>query len=258
MPDAPPTARHILRLIAVIAALLAVATPAFPATDIYKYVDDEGIPHYTDQWQLIPEKHRSSVQALDPATGEIFRPESKKALPPAQKSSSLPSTARKDQAAPAPPAEPPFFTTWIEQFSRLSIPLPSRLQLGAGLMGAVVIWGAFKIIRVSPNPLVKLMLKGVIMVILVGTAYTLFISNLNQRVSEVTKDPTPQSFSGKELIQNLHGATERAREAIKEKTTAPLEKVKNATVGGAIQVRDSMNQSNIEKENALQKIESGP
>ena len=102
------------------------------------------------------------------------------------------------------------------------------------------------------------MLKGVIMVILVGTAYTLCISNLNQRVSEVTKDPTPQSFSGKELIQNLHGTTERAREAIKEKTTAPLEKIKDATVGGAIQARDSMNQSNREKENVLQKIESGP
>ena len=258
MPDAPPTARHILRLTAVIAALLAVATPAFPANDIYKYVDDEGVPHYTDQWQLIPEKHRSSVQALDPATGKIFKPESAKAPPPAGKSFSLPSTAPKDQTAPAPPAEPPFYAAWIEQFSRLSIPLPSRLQLGAGLMGAVAIWGAFKIIRVSPNPLVKLMLKGVVMVILVGTAYTLLISNLNQRVSEATKDPAPPSLSGKELIRNLHEATERAREGIKEKTTSPLEKIKDATVGGAIQARDSMNQSNLEKESVLQKIESGP
>ena len=258
MPDAPPAVLRSLRLTAVIAALLAVATPAFPANDIYKYVDDDGVPHYTDQWQLIPEKHRSSVQALDPSTGKIFKPESAKATPPAGKSLSLPSTAPTDQPAPVPPAEPPFFAAWIEQFSRLSIPLPSRLQLGVGLMGVVVIWGAFKMLRVSPNPLVKLMLKGVIMVILVGTAYTLLISNLNQRVSEITNDPTPQSFSGKELIQNLHGTTEKVREGIKEKTTSPLEKLKDATVGGAIQARDSMNQSNIEKENVLRKIESGP
>ena len=258
MPDTPSVALHILRSIAVIVAFLSVATPAFPSNDIYKYVDDEGTPHYTDQWQMIPEKYRDGVQALDPATGEIFKPESRKALPPAQKGPALPSTVYKDRTAPSPPAETPFYAAWIEQFSRLSIPLPSRLQLAAGLMGAVIIWGAFKILRVSPNPLVKLMLKGVIMIILVGTAYTLVISNLNQRVSDVTNDPPPQNFSGKELIQNLRGATERAGDAIKEKTTAPLGKVKDATVGGAIQARDSLNQSNREKENALQKIESGP
>jgi hypothetical protein len=258
VPNAPPAALRILRLAAVIAALLAVATPAFPANDIYKYVDDDGVPHYTDQWQLIPEKHRSSVQALDPSTGKIFKPESVKATPPPPSSSPQPSLARKDSVAATAPVDPPFYAGWLEQFSKLSIPLPSRLQLGVGLIGVVVIWGAFKILRVSPNPLVKLMLKGVIMVILVGAAYTLLISNLNQRISEITNDPTPQSFSGKELIQNLHGTTERAREAIKEKTTAPLEKIKEATVGGAIQARDSMNQSNLEKEKILKKIESGP
>jgi len=258
MPDAPPTARRILRLTAVIAALLAVATPAFPANDIYKYVDDEGVPHYTDQWQLIPEKHRSSVQALDPATGKIFKPESVKAPPPAGKGFSLPSPAPKDQPAPAPPAEPPFYAAWIEQFSRLSIPLPSRLQLGAGLMGAVVIWGAFKIIRVSPNPLVKLMLKGMITIVLVGGAYALYMASLSDRISNAMKASPPQNISGQDLLQNIQGTTEKVRETIKEKATAPLEKVKDATVGGATRARDSMNQSNREKEQILNKVESGP
>lgn len=258
MPDAPPTARHILRLTAVIAALLAVATPVFSASDIYKYVDDEGVPHYTDQWQLIPEKHRSSVQALDPATGKIFKPESVKAPPPAGKSFSLPSTAHKDQTAPAPLTEPPFYAAWIEQFSRLSIPLPSRLQLGAGLMGVVVIWGAFKILRVSPNPLVKLMLKGMITIVLVGSAYALYMASLSDRISNATKASPPQNISGQDLLQNIHGATDKVRETIKEKATAPLEKVKDATVGEAIRARDSMNQSNREKEKIINKVESGP
>lgn len=258
MPDAPPAARHILWSIAVIAAFLAVATPAFPANDIYKYVDDEGTPHYTDQWQMIPEKYRSGIQALDPETGEIFRPESRKALPPARKNSALPSPAYKDQAVPPPPAEPPFYAAWLEQFSKLSIPLPSQLQLGVGLMGAVVIWGAFKIMRVSLNPFVKLMLKGMITIVLVGSAYALYMASLSDRISNATKASPPQNISGQDLLQNIQGATDKVRETIKEKATAPLEKVKDATVGGATRARDSMNQSNIEKETVLQKIESGP
>ena len=258
MPDAPPTARHILQLTAVIAAFLAVATPAFPANDIYKYVDDDGVPHYTDQWQLIPEKHRSSVQALDPTTGKIFKPEPVKAAPPPPQSSSQPSTVPKDQAAPSAPAESPFYAAWIEKFSQLSFPLPSRFQLGVGLMSAVLVWGAFKIIRVSDNLLIKLMLKGVIMIIVIGSVYSLYISSLNQRISEATRDTTPRSTSGKEVIQTIQGTTEKAKQSVLEKVKAPLEKVKDATVGGAIGARDSMNQSNIEKENALQKIESGP
>jgi len=125
-------------------------------------------------------------------------------------------------------------------------------------MSAVLIWGAFQIIRVSDNPLIKLMLKGAIMVIIIGSVYSVYLSNLNQRVSEATRDTTPRSTSGKEVIQTIQGTTEKAKQSVIEKVTAPLKKVKDATVGGAIQARDSMNQSNIEKENVLQKIESGP
>ena len=258
MPDAPPAALHVLRPIALIVALLAVVTPAFPANDIYKYVDDEDVPHYTDQWQMIPEKYRSSVQALDPATGKIFKPESGKTIPPAPQSSpQAPSTRIDPTSSPAPP-EPPFYAAWIEHFSKLSIPLPSRFQLGVWLMSAVLIWGAFQIIRVSDNPLIKLMLKGAIMVIIIGSVYSVYLSNLNQRVSEATRDTTPRSTSGKEVIQTIQGTTEKAKQSIVEKVTSPLKKVKDATVGGAIGARDSMNQSNIEKENVLQKIESGP
>lgn len=255
MPDAPPAVPHVLRSIALIAAILAVATPAFPANDIYKYVDDEGVPHYTDQWQLIPEKYRGGIQALDPATGKIFRPESKKALPPAQESSSLPATARKDQAAPAPTAKPPFYAAWIEQFSTLSIPLPSPIQLGVGLLGVAIIWGALKIMRVSPSPLITVMLKGMITIVLVGSAYALYMASLSDRISSATNASSPQNIPEKDLLQK---ATEKVRAAIKEKATAPLEKVKDATVGGAIRARDGMNQSNLEKEKILKKIESGP
>lgn len=258
MSDAPPTTLHVLRLIALIVALLAVATPAFAANDIYKYVDDEGIPHYTDQWQLIPEKYRGGIQALDPETGEIFRPESKKALPPARKNSASPSTAHKDQAAPTPSAAPPFYAAWIEQFSRLSISVPSQFQLGIGLMSAMLVWGALKVMRLSGNPLVKLMLKGVITIVLVGSAYSLYMTSLNDRISNAAKASTPQSISGKDVLQNIQGTTEKAKKAIAEKVAAPLEKIKDATAGDAIRTRDTVNQSYRDQEKTLNKIESGP
>jgi len=250
VPNAPPSTLHILRSIALITALLAVATPAFPANDIYKYVDDEGVSHYTDQWQLIPEKYRGRIQALDPATGEIFRPESRKAASPPPQSAFQPPVAHKDQAPPTAPADSPFYAAWLEKFS--------TSQLGAGLLGVAIIWGAFKIMRGSQNPLITVMLKGVITIVLAGGAYALYMASLSDRISSATKASSPHNISEKDLLPNIQGATEKVRAAIKEKTTAPLEKIKDATVGGAIQARDGMNQSTIEKEKVLKTIESGP
>ena len=250
MPNAPPTVAHTLRSIALIAAILAVATPAFPANDIYKYVDDEGVPHYTDQWQLIPEKYRGGIQALDPATGEIFRPESRKAAPPPPPSSIQPPVAHNDPAPSRTPADLPFYAAWLEKFS--------TSQLGTGLLGVAIIWGTFKILRGNQNPLIALMLRGVITLVLAGGAYALYMASLSDRISSATNPSSPPNTSEKNLLPHIQGATEKVRAAIKEKAAAPLEKVKNATVGGAIQARDVMNQSTIEKEKALKTIESGP
>jgi len=233
--------------------LLAVA-PVL-AGDIYKYVDDTGAPHYTDQWQLIPDKYRSRVEALDPETGKVFKPDATGAAP---KHAVPPPDARQDHAPAATPPEAPFYTAWLEQFSALSIPLPSQFQLGTGLMSIVFVWGAFKIMRISDSPLVKLALKGVIMIIVIGSVYGLYISNLNKTISEATHDTTPKSASGKTVLDTLQGTAEQAQKNVLEQVAAPLAKIKDATVGGAIDARDSMNQSNIEKQNTLQKIETEP
>ena len=225
MPNDPPTGPHILLSVALVVALGAVATSAFPATVIYNYVDDDGVPHFTDQWQLIPEKYRSRIQEIDQSTGRPFKPGSAKPSPaPSQGTPSL-LGVRKEPAPPPNQQEPPFYAAWMEQFSRLSVPRPSHLQLGVGLLSVVILLGALKIIRVSPNPLVKLMLKGAIMAVFIGGAYVLYLMALQENLS---------------------------------KATAPLEKIKDATVGGAVRARDSMNQSYREQEKVLKKIESGP
>lgn len=250
MPDALPSVPCVLRAIALTVALLSVATPALPANDIYKYVDDEGVQHFTDQWQLVPEQYRSRIQEIDPSTGKPFKPGSARPAPAPSQGAPAPISARKEPPPPPPQQEPPVYAAWLEKFS--------ASQLATALLGVAIIWGAMQVIRMSGSPLVKLMLKGVITVVLMGGAYALYMTSLNDRISSATNTSSPPRISEKDLLHNIKGATEKVGAALKEGATAPLEKVKDATVGGAIQARDSMNQSNIEKETVLNTIESGP
>jgi hypothetical protein len=53
------------------------------------------------------------------------------------------------------------------------------------------------------------------------------------------------------------GTTEKAKETIQENAVAPLQRIKDATVGEAVRTRDLANQSSREKEKALKEIGAG-
>jgi hypothetical protein len=226
-----PFSLPLFGLLACLVALWVVAAPVHAADLIYTYTDDEGVPHFTDQWQLIPAKYRSRIQQLDPYTGKPLKPESGNAVQAPAQNPPQRSVVRKEQGSPSL-EEQPFYTAWIEQFSKLSIPVPSRLQLGIGLMSIVLVFGAIKITRISMNPFLKLALKGAIMAILIGGGYIFYVASLSERISKATQDPLPQRITGKEII--------------------------DATVGKALRTRDLVNQSIREKEKALNKTEPGP
>jgi hypothetical protein len=250
MPDA---AKHIPPSFAGLASLIAVwalSSPAFAGDAIYKYVDDKGTIHFTEQWHLIPEKYHSRVQTIDPATGQPFKPKPLHQEP-------VPSRSAPLQTAPSvqPPPEPaPFYAAWLEQFAKLSIPLPSRYQLGVGLTTLVLIFGAFKIMRLTTNPLLKIMLKASIMVMLAGSVYAMYISGLNEQISEATRDPAHPTATGKDLIQGTSGAVNQLKGAI-NKATAPL---KDATIGEVSRTVDKANEANRQTEKTLHLIESNP
>ena len=126
------------------------------------------------------------------------------------------------------------------------------------MTSVVLAWGAFRILRMSANPIAKLVLKGMLMACLLGGAYVLYVASLKERLSNATENPAPQRITGQEIIQTLQGATQKAVEIIKEKAGAPLEKIKDATTGEAVRARDLMNESNRETEQTLKKIESDP
>ncbi|MBM4121150.1 MAG: DUF4124 domain-containing protein [Nitrospira sp.] len=79
--------------------LWLVVSPASSADVIYKYIDDNGVPSYTEVWDLIPERHRARAQALDPKTLEPVRTAPAAVTPQA-------TTNAVQTAPPAPPVPP--------------------------------------------------------------------------------------------------------------------------------------------------------
>ena len=105
-----------------VAACLVLAGPAHAADVIYKYVDEQGIPHYTDRRDLIPEKFRGKVQVIDSAKSPV----TVVPTPPS--------------APPAPGEQPP--SSWLDQFTQFA----SSWE-GLGLFGVlllVMVWRFFR------------------------------------------------------------------------------------------------------------------
>ncbi len=225
------------------------AASALAGEVIYKYVDDEGTTVFTEQWHRIPPQYIDRVQSIDPLTGQPYKAPPAP-LPPKPRAAPLPVAP----AAPAPAAEKPFYAAWLEQFSKLAVPLPSRYQLGVGAMAFVLIFGAFKIMRLSSNLLVKVMLKGIMLLILAASAYAMYVSGLNERISAITHDPAQQSITGKELIREGQTTVDQAKKAL-DQAAAPIQKFKELTIDEVSRTVEKANASNKEMIDTLEKIE---
>jgi len=105
-----------------VTACVVLAGPAHSADVIYKYVDEQGLPHYTDRRDLIPEKFRGKVQVIDSAKSPV----TVVPTPPS--------------APPAPGEQPP--SSWLDQFTQFA----SSWE-GLGLFGVlllVMVWRFFR------------------------------------------------------------------------------------------------------------------
>ncbi len=204
----------------------ALASVAISQEVIYKYVDEKGTVNFTEQWQLIPEKYHDRVQLIDPATGQQVKPRPLTTVP-------APGRKAPPQAPAAPRPAPeslPFYAAWLEQFANLTMSAPSPYQLGVGLLALTVIIGAITIMRLSPNPLIALLLRAVIVLVLAGSVYAMYFANLNERISEVTHEPVESTVTGKEMILKGQEAASDVKKSL-EQVAAPIRKLKDATVG---------------------------
>ena len=171
MRDASRPAPGIPWLLVWLVVLCFAAIPAVSAeaAHTYRYVDDEGLTNYTDQWHMIPERYRGRTQILDSTTGNVFKADPRDV----PQGSSPQSTA--SQVTPVSTA-PPFYAGWLDTLSKISIPLPSRSQWIVELAAALLVCGAILLLRRSTSALVRLLLKGVIMAVLIGGAYVIYLT----------------------------------------------------------------------------------
>jgi hypothetical protein len=167
-------------------ALLVLVSSALASAPMYKYVDEQGITHYTDNRDQIPVKYQGKVQTVDPTK--------------------IPLTI-----APAPPPSPeeksaaaqPFSVSWREQLAGWSLSLPSNYQVGVIFLTVVLILGIVLIFRVTMRRSSRFVLKAAILVVLVGSGYALYLST-SPAVSGTSRDSAHRKVTGKDVIEGMH------------------------------------------------------
>ena len=140
-------------LIGWILATWIVASSSYAADVIYKYKDEQGVTHYTDKPSLIPEKYCSQAQPFDPAKAPVTITAIPSPQPPTQ----------------GQPEAPPFYASWLDQFSKLTIPRPFPYQLAVGLV--VLIVAMITLLRLTMPPILKVLLTTALVVLLIVGVY---------------------------------------------------------------------------------------
>jgi hypothetical protein len=103
-----------------VVACLVFAGPASSADVIYKYEDEQGMTHYTDRRELIPEKFRSKAKVLDAAKAPVTVVPTPPSPPP------------------APGEQHPASPSWLDQITQFSSSGPGLTIVGVLLL--VMLW----------------------------------------------------------------------------------------------------------------------
>jgi len=207
-----------------ILGVLPVAAPAADAT--YRYADQHGTIHFTDDAGSLPEAYRNRATTIEPAP------------------TSAPVTAS---------TEAPTRGSWTSRWpalASLSVPLSSRYQFGVGLAGLALIAGALMAMRASGSRLVKLGLKLAITAVAVGSLYAMYLSDLNDRISAATRDDAHPATTEAALVEGGRGVV--------EKTTETINRTMDATIGQARRTAGTVDQANQRLEHTVDAIDGAP
>lgn len=214
---------------------------------IFKYEDNSGIITFTEQWDSIPSKYRERVIALDSAT-----------LKPVE-GASLPHRPHALQPIIGEDLKDSVQNAWRGRLEGLSIPLPSQFQLGVGVASGVLIVGTLMVRRYTSNPIMRAVLKLVVVILVGGTGYLLYFSTLNAEVSALTGEPLRPTTTVDGLMQTLKNSGAPLSRAIEHSVVHPLHSVieqsKDATVGKASRTVNESNAATTQMEKTLKEIE---
>lgn len=215
-------------LVGWILAALIVTSPAYATDVIYKYEDAQGVAHYTDQRGLIPEHYRSQAKPLDASQAVTILP-APSLQPQAQKQ------AQSDPLTRGQQESLPFYASWLEQLSKLTL---SSLQIAVGLGGLVLIVAMLIFLKMTTRPILKFFLKTALVALLIVGVYGMYLQSLSATISKVTDDPAQGKATDKAL--------------------SPLENLKEVTIDKTKRTVEKVNRAAQQEERTLRQIESNP
>ena len=256
----PPSVRLALWIAIGLAVALALfvhllaAGVSHAAGIIYQYTQQDGTVVYTEQWDQIPAAFRNKVRSLD---GDTLEPIASTAA--AAQAVAQPAPPIKHATRAAPPPESwgviaQHLSPVLERLQTLNLSTPSQTQLGIGLTMFAFIAATFSILRMTENRIAKAGIKVVLTVMVAGTVYSLFLTDVAQRF--VTQEhqspqaaapdraphaaiPRPSDRIGNPLSSLTH--------SIQETHDSSVEKTKQATA--------AMNQANRQREQTIAGLE---
>ena len=233
---------------------LLAAGVSHAAGIIYQYTQQDGTVVYTEQWDQIPAASRDMVRSLD---GDTLEPIASTAA--AAQAVAQPAPPIKRATRPAPPQESwgviaQHLSPVLERLQAMNLSMPSQTQLGIGLTMFAFIAAMFSILRMTENRVAKAGIKFVLTVMVAGTVYSLFLTDMAQRFvtqehvssqnaapdrASHTAIPRPSDRIGNPLSSLTH--------SIQETHDTSVEKAKQATA--------AMNQANRQREQTIAEVE---
>ncbi len=151
------------------------------------------------------------------------------------------------------------WNAWRDRLDGLSIPLPSQFRLGVWLISGLLIIGTFIVRRYTSNPFMRVLLKFVVVVLVGGTGYLLYFSNLNAEVSILNGESLRTTTTVDGLTQTLKNSSAPLSHAIENSVVLPLQSVmeqsKDATVGKASRTVNQSNEATTKMEETLKETE---
>lgn len=209
---------------------------------IYQYVQQDGTVVYAEQWDQIPAADRDSVRSLDGDTLEpIVSTAAARAVTP-------PAPHVRRASRPGPPEESwgvmaQYLGPVFERMQAMNLALPSHTQLGIALTLFAFIAATFSILRMTENRLARAVIKTVLMLMIAGSVYAVFLNNLTETLLTEATAPAPRTkprsttprtafsqpgsparnplSSLTQTIQDSHGmSVEKAKQAVDAMNTA--------------------------------------
>jgi uncharacterized protein DUF4124 len=174
--------RYLIVLGAVLLSVSALGNPAF-----YKYVDEQGVTHYTDNHDQIPAKYQGQIQVVDPTK--------------------VPLTIAPTPIPKETTAEQPFYASWSEEFSRSSLLLPSMYQVAVVCITLVMIFAIVKILSSTSRRFSRIVLKTVIAILLIVSSSALYLSRVPDGASSgASQHPAGRNVTGLDVIETMRQA----------------------------------------------------